>query len=76
MIEDSRPKRFRFRLRTILLVVAIVALSLVVVIQQVHIARMREQIGRMERSIDADVKARDQLSTIIRELRDKVDRKR
>jgi low affinity Fe/Cu permease len=64
----------RFRISTRLFAVAIFALLLVVVIQQVQIARMHSQIGRMRRMIDADVKSRDQLSTIIRELRDQLER--
>jgi hypothetical protein len=62
-------KRFRLRLRTLLFVVAILALVLVVVIQQVQIARMRQLI-------DARAKERDQLTTIIREQRDLIERHR
>ena len=74
MIEENRQPRFRFRLRTILLVVAVLALLLVVVIQQVQIERMRQQIGQMKPMIDAIPKEREQLTTIIRELRDRLDR--
>ena len=69
MTENARSSRFRFRLGTILFVVAILALLLVVVIQQV-------QIGRMRQLIDAGVKEKDQLTTIIRELRDHLERHR
>jgi hypothetical protein len=69
MTDDNRPHMLRFRLRTLLLVVAIVALLTVVVIQQV-------QIGRMRHLIDAHAKQRDQLTTIVRELRDRVERHR
>ena len=65
MMEENRRPRVRFRLRTILLVVAILAL-LLVVIQQV-------QIGRMEQLIDAVAKLRDELTVIIRELRAHLD---
>jgi cell division protein FtsB len=75
MMEDHRPQRFRFRLRTLLLVVAILALLLVVVIQQVQIGRMRQQIGQMKPMIDAIPKEREQLTTIIRELRDHLERR-
>ena len=44
-----RPQRFRFRLGTSLLVVAILALLLVVAIEQV-------QIGKMRQAIDAGAK--------------------
>ena len=68
-MEDNRRPRFRVRLRTLLLVVAIVAPLLVVVIQQV-------QIGRMRQLIDAHGKERDQLTKIVRELRDHLERQR
>ena len=74
-MEENRQPRFRFRLRTILLVVAVLALTLLVVIQQVQIGRMRQQIGQMKPMIDAIPKERDQLTTIIRELRDQLERR-
>jgi hypothetical protein len=67
MMKDDRPRRFRFRIGTLLLVVAILALPLLVVIQQV-------QIGRMRRLVDARAKERDRLTTIIREQRDQIER--
>jgi hypothetical protein len=69
MMEDDRPQRIRFRLRTLLLVVAILALLLVVVIQQV-------QIGRMRQLINAGAKEKAQLTDIIREQRDFLERHR
>jgi hypothetical protein len=69
MTEQDRPRRLRFRLRTLLLVVVISALLLVVVIQQV-------QIGRMRQSIDARSKEREKLTEIVRELRDLLERRR
>ncbi len=65
MLGERRP-RIRFRVRTALLVVAFFALMLVIVIQQVQMARM----------IDTQAKERDQLSTIIRELRGYLERHR
>jgi len=67
MMEDDRPRRFRFRLRTLLLVVSIFALLLVVIIQQV-------QIERMKRSADVYVRNMDNLTKMIRELRDHLER--
>src|SRR4029077_9570943 len=49
MTENARLSRFRFRLGTILFVVAILALLLVVVIQQVQIGRMRQLIDAGEK---------------------------
>jgi hypothetical protein len=69
MMEDDRKPQFRFRLGTVLLVVAILALLLVVVIQQM-------QIGRMRQLIDAGVKEKAQLTTIIREQRDLLEQHR
>jgi len=69
MIEENQRPRFRFRLRTLLLVVAILALLLVVVIQQV-------QIGRMRQLINAGAKERDELTVILRELREHLERQR
>jgi hypothetical protein len=63
MMKENRRSQFRFRLSTVLFIVAILALLLVVIIQQV-------QIGRMRRLIDAGAKEKDQLTVIIRELRD------
>ena len=68
-LNGQGRRRFRFRLRAILLVVAILALIIVVVIQQV-------QIGRLRQVIDAGEKQKDQLTTIIRELRDHLERQR
>jgi hypothetical protein len=69
MMEDDRKSQFRFQLGTVLLVVAILALLLVVVIQQM-------QIGRMKQLIDAGVKEKAQLTTIIREQRDLLEQHR
>jgi cell division protein FtsL len=64
----------RFRINTLLFVVAILALLLLVVMQQVQIGRMQSRIGQMRKTIDADVKSNDQLTAIIRELRDHLER--
>lgn len=64
----------RLRISTLLFAVAILALLLVVVTQQVQIGRMQSRIGQMRQTIDADVKSKDQLTAIIRELRDHLER--
>jgi cell division protein FtsL len=64
----------RFRINTLLFVVAILALLLLVVMQQVQIGRMQSRIGQMRQTIDADVKSKDQLTINIRELRDHLER--
>lgn len=51
MMEENRPPRLRFRLGTLLLVVAVLALLLVVVIQQIQIGRQEVQIGRQQGQI-------------------------
>jgi cytochrome c-type biogenesis protein CcmH/NrfG len=74
MMEESRRPRLRFRLGTLLLVVAILALLLVVVIQQVQISRQQVQIRQMRQEIDRYLISQDKLTEIIRALRDHLDR--
>ena len=52
MIEENRLQRFPFRLGTFLFVVAILALFLVVVIQQVQIGRQQVQIRQLRQNVD------------------------
>lgn len=73
MDEHGRP-RFRFRLRTLLFVVAILALLLVVVIQQVQISRQQVQIRQMRQQIIRSVMDKDNLTRLIRDLRDRLER--
>ena len=68
-MEGNLASRFRIRIRTILVIIAFVALLTLVVIQQL-------QMGRMRQSIDAHAKQTDQLTTLIRELRDRLERQR
>ncbi len=67
MVEQNQRPRFRFRLMTLLFIVSILALLVLVVIQQA-------QIGRLRQVIDAGEKQKVQLTDIIRELRDHLDR--
>jgi uncharacterized membrane protein affecting hemolysin expression len=73
-MENARQPRFRFRLRTVLFVVAVLALILVVVIQQAQIGRQQVQIKQMRQQIDREVIATTKLTTIIREQRDQLER--
>jgi hypothetical protein len=52
MIEENRLQRFPFRLGTLLFVVAILALFLIVVIQQVQIGRQRVQVRQLRQNVD------------------------
>ena len=52
MIEENRLQRFPFRRGTLLFVVAILALFLVVVIQQVQIRHQQVQIRQMRQNVD------------------------
>ena len=52
MIEENRLQRFPLRLGTLLFVVAILALFLVVIIQQVQIGRQQVQIRHLRQNID------------------------
>jgi hypothetical protein len=76
MTENARPSRFRFRLGTILFVVAILALLLVVVIQQVQIGRMRGLLDASAKREAASLQRDSILTTIIREQRDQLERHR
>jgi hypothetical protein len=73
-MDEARPRRHRFRLGTLLFVVAILALVLIVVIQQVQIGRQQAQIRQMRREIDRHVVDQVKLTEIIRELRDLIER--
>jgi hypothetical protein len=65
-------KRFGLRLRTLMLIIAILALLLVVVIQQVQIGRMRQLIdaGLKEKAQLTKEKAR--LADMLRDLQDRL----
>jgi hypothetical protein len=52
MIEENKLQRFPFRLGTRLFVVAILALLLIVVIQQVQIGHQQVQIRQLRQNID------------------------
>jgi cytoskeletal protein RodZ len=73
MVDNQRP-RFRFRLGTLLLIVAILALLVVTVMQQVQINRQQTQIKQMRIELDRNTTDRDKLQRIVRELRDYVNR--
>jgi hypothetical protein len=76
MAEDSRPRtsRFRFRIGTLLLVIAVLALLLVVAVQQVQLERLRRRADALQKQVDQTAKDKDFLTTLVRELRDKVER--
>jgi sensor histidine kinase regulating citrate/malate metabolism len=76
MMAENRRPRFRFRLGTLLLIVAIFALLLVVVIQQVQIARQRMEIQQMRQQNARYLIQQDKLQEIIRNQRDQLARHR
>src|SRR5690242_10409128 len=73
-VDRRYPRRFRFRIGTLLFVITILALLLVVAIQQVQLGRLRQLVEAQQLKMDADERGRNALTTIIRELRDKVER--
>jgi len=75
-MEHSRPSRFRFRIGTLLLVITILALLIVVVMQQVQLGRQQAEIVTLRRANDAFARQQEQLTTIIRELRGYVERQK
>lgn len=74
MIEENRRPRFRLRLGTLLLIVAIFALLLVAVIQQVQIARQGMEIQYIRKQNSRYLNQQDTLQEIIRTQRDMLDR--
>jgi type II secretory pathway component PulK len=73
-MEMAQPPRFRFRLGTVLFVVAVLALLWVVVTQQVQIGRQQVQIQQLRQQADTEAIARTKLTSIIREQRDHIER--
>jgi predicted PurR-regulated permease PerM len=70
MSDQTLPRKFRVRISTLLALVAIAALLVVVIIQQVR-------IERMQRTMAAALQQRTQkLANIIREQRDHIERQR
>jgi len=74
MMEENGRPRLRFRLSTLMFVVAVLALLLVALIQQVQISREQVQIRQMRQEIDRYLINQDKLTEIIRGLRDHLDR--
>jgi hypothetical protein len=70
MSAQTPPRRFRVRISTLLALVAIAALLVVVIMQQARIERMK-------RTMAAEIQQKtEQLTTIIREQRDYIERHR
>jgi hypothetical protein len=70
MMEENRRPRFCFRLRTLLFVIGILALLLVVVIQQVQISRQQAQIKQMRQELDSYTIDKVKLQDLVRERED------
>jgi type II secretory pathway component PulL len=71
---QTTTRRLRFRLRTLLFVVAILALFLVVVTQQVQTRHQQVQIRQMRQEIDRYLINQNKLTARLRALRDHLDR--
>jgi hypothetical protein len=76
MVNDDRGPRSRFRLGTLLFVVATLALLLVVAIQEVQIIGQQVQIRQMIGELDAYFVDQAKLTKLLREVQDIVDRSR
>lgn len=76
LTEHDRPgpRRFRFRIGTLLFVITILALLLVVAIQQVQLEQMRQIVKAQQNQLNAQAAERDKLTAMIREQRDKLER--
>ena len=68
MVKEDRGPRFRFRLGTLLFVVAILALLLVVAIQEVQIIGQQAEIRQMTRDLDGYFGSMAELTKIVRQL--------
>jgi hypothetical protein len=73
---NERGARYRIRIRTLLVVIVIVALVVAVSVQQFRLVRLRDQLRQSNASIDAQRKALDQVTTILREYRDLIQRQK
>jgi hypothetical protein len=72
--DRTRPHRFRFRLSTLLFIVAILALLIVVVVQQVQLERMRRLADAQRRHVDKLTLDNARVSEIAREQQDFLER--
>ena len=70
-MEEIRRPRFKIRIRTILLAIVLVALTLVVAIQQAQLGWQQAQLQLLRNQLDAE-----RLRAIALELRDNVERQR
>jgi cytochrome c-type biogenesis protein CcmH/NrfG len=73
-VDRRHPRRFRFRIGTLLFVITILALLLVVAIQQVQLKQMRQIFKAQQSKLIAQAAERDKLTTMIREQRDMLER--
>jgi hypothetical protein len=76
MVKEYRGPRFRFRLGTLLFVVAILALLLVVAIQEVQIIGQQAQIRQMMGELDGYFGEQAKFIKLLREMQDTIDRLR
>jgi cell division protein FtsB len=76
IMEDGRPRprRLRFRLGTLLFAIAVLALLLVVIIQQVQLERMRRIVAAQRQQIDRHADEKAQLRSIVQALRGYLER--
>jgi hypothetical protein len=72
--DRTRPRRFRFRLSTLLFLVAMLALVIVVILQQVQLERMRRLANARQRVVDRLTLENARVSEIAREQRDFLER--
>jgi hypothetical protein len=74
--EDRRsgPPRIRFRIGTLLFVIAVLALLLVVIVQQVQLERLRQLVRAQRQQMDAQTAQNARISEIIRVQREMLER--
>ncbi len=67
MSDQTPPRRFRVRISTLVYLVAIAAMLVVVITQQVRIERIKQTMA-------AEIQRTEQFAKIIREQRDYIER--
>jgi hypothetical protein len=72
--DRTQPRRFRFRLSTLLFLVAMLALLIVVVVQQVQLERMKRLADARRRLVDKLTLDNARITDIAREQRDFLER--
>jgi hypothetical protein len=75
-MEEIRRSRFRRRIRTILVTIAILALMLAVAMQQRQLGRQRVEIERLRNVLESEMARTESLTMRLLEQQDLIERQR